>query len=68
MKPKNITLLATVKNREGVAVPYEIAVNAWSTMCDKLVHVGIALVNQHGLEGDHELCSLRWVCEECGAA
>lgn len=68
MKPKKITLSATLKNREGVAIPYEITVNAWATMGDLLVHVRRALVDQHGLEGDHELCGLRWVFEKGGAA
>lgn len=68
LKLKQITLSATLKNREGAAIPYEIKVNTWAAMDDLLVHVRKALVDQHGLEGGHELCGLRWVFVKGGAA
>ena len=59
MKPKKIRLYATIKNRSGIDLPYEIKVVAWATMGDLLIHVRRALLDQHGIDGEYEVSGVR---------
>jgi len=68
MKPNQITLLATLKNSEGVTIPYEVKITDCAVMGDLLAIVRKALVDKYGLEGEHELCGLRWVIKKGRAA
>lgn len=68
MKPNQITLLATLKNSEGVSIPYEVKITACAVMGDLLAIVRKALVDEYDLDGEHELCGLRWVIRKGGAA
>ena len=68
MKPNQITLLATLKNSEGVSIPYEIKIDDCAAIGDLLAIVRKALVDEYDLEGEHELCGLRWVIKRGGAA